>query len=81
MLLSARHADGWLDIHVADTGPGVDTVQRERLFEPFATGRPDGTGLGLAIACEMAEAHGGTLRLADGTDGALFILRLPAPCA
>lgn len=79
--LAAQHADGWLDIHVADTGPGVDPVQRGRLFEPFATGRPDGTGLGLAIAREMADAHGGTLTLADGNGGALFILRLPAPCA
>ncbi len=79
--LSARHADGWLTIHVGDTGPGIDPVQRGRLFEPFATGRPDGTGLGLAIAREMADAHGGTLELADGTGGAVFILRLPAPCA
>ena len=87
--LSARHEAGWLDLHVADTGPGVDPVQRGRLFEPFATGRPDGTGLGLAIAREMVEAHGGTLRLADssagtlpdGTAGALFMLRVPAPCA
>ena len=79
--LAAHHADGWLTIDVADTGPGVDPVQRGRLFEPFATGRPDGTGLGLAIAREMADAHGGTLELAEGTRGARFVLRLPAPCA
>lgn len=71
-------------ITVDDAGPGIDPQLRDRLFEPFATGRPDGTGLGLAIARELAEAHGGRLALADQVcgRGAAFILELPrsAPC-
>ena len=78
ILLSAWEETASLHIAVADTGPGVDPALRYRLFEPFATGRPDGTGLGLAIAREMAEAHGGQLGLAERPGfGAVFELRLP----
>lgn len=77
--LSARRDGDRLRIEVVDTGPGISPALRSRLFEPFATGRPDGTGLGLAIAREMAEAHDGTLELYDTFAGAAFILRLPAP--
>ncbi len=72
-----------LRIGVTDSGTGIDPALRPRLFEPFATSRPDGTGLGLAIAREMAVAHGGRLDLveADG-HGASFALDLPGamPC-
>ncbi len=74
-------ADG-VRIAVTDTGAGVDPSLRPRLFEPFATGRPDGTGLGLAIARELAEAHGGRLLLAEpggSGRGASFALELPRP--
>ncbi len=77
--LGAELTPGRLRLRVGDTGPGVGAAIRDRLFEPFATGRPDGTGLGLAIAREMAEAHGGSLTLSDQEPGrgALFILDLP----
>jgi len=71
---------------VADTGSGVSAELRERLFEPFVTGRADGTGLGLAIARELAEAHGGKLMLLDPGGampgrGAVFVLDLPSVMA
>jgi signal transduction histidine kinase len=77
--LRADRAQGWLRLGVSDTGSGVDGAIRSRLFEPFATGRPDGIGLGLAIAREMAEAHGGSLSLSEPEhgSGAVFILALP----
>jgi signal transduction histidine kinase len=65
-------------VTVSDTGPGVPESQRERIFVPFHTSRPDGTGLGLPIARRIAEAHGGRLLLADeGGPGAEFVLYLP----
>jgi signal transduction histidine kinase len=71
-----------LIITVEDTGSGVSSDLRDRLFEPFVTGRTEGTGLGLAIARELAEAHGGRLELrrAGGDapeEGAMFALVLP----
>ena len=48
-------------LRVLDTGPGPAPEFAERLFEPFATSKPDGTGLGLSVAQEIALAHGATL--------------------
>jgi signal transduction histidine kinase len=56
-------------IEVADTGPGVSERARAHLFEAFqGSTRPGGSGL--AIAAELVRAHGGEIRLADGTIGA-----------
>ncbi len=80
--ISATAVDGGLRLAVADGGEGVAPDLRDRLFEPFVTGRADGTGLGLAIARELADAHGGRLTLLDPGSatpgcGAVFVLDLP----
>jgi signal transduction histidine kinase len=65
-------------ITVADDGPGVPAKARERLFQAFqGSARRGGTGLGLAISQELISAHGGTLRLVDGTPGATFEIVIP----
>lgn len=67
--------DGRAIIKVADTGIGLDEVDRQRLFERLYRGpraremRPSGTGLGLAIARWIAESHGGIIDLADRDGG------------
>jgi len=75
--LSVRGDGAKVRFHVADTGPGVPEALRERLFEPFVTGRADGTGLGLAIVREIARAHDGEARLLPTSEGALFEVELP----
>jgi signal transduction histidine kinase len=80
--ISATASAGGLRLTVADGGVGVAPELRDRLFEPFVTGRADGTGLGLAIARELADAHGGHLTLLDPGSamprrGAVFALDLP----
>ncbi len=77
IILSAERANDRLSLRVCDTGPGVPEGIRERLFEPFVTGRADGTGLGLAIVREIARAHGGDARLIASLQGAVFELELP----
>jgi two-component system sensor histidine kinase HydH len=66
-----------LRLVVIDNGPGVPAADRERIFEPFVTGRPDGSGLGLAVAREVATAHGGRAYVADTEHGACFVIDIP----
>jgi signal transduction histidine kinase len=60
-----------------DDGPGVSAAERERIFEPFVTGRPDGSGLGLAVVREIASAHGGRAYLAEDSEVTCFVIDLP----
>ena len=65
-------------IELSDTGPGISEKARAHLFEAFqGSTRSGGTGLGLAIAAELAQAHGGDIRLIDGTIGATFRISIP----
>jgi signal transduction histidine kinase len=77
IVLSASGVDGRLRLRVSDTGPGVPADIRERLFEPFVTGRAEGTGLGLAIVREIARAHGGDAYLVASSQGAVFEVEVP----
>ena len=81
-VLIADGAD--LVIRVRDHGPGIPEEELERVFEPFyrlesSRNRDSGgTGLGLTIARDLAQAHGGSLLLANLAGGGLeATLRLP----
>jgi signal transduction histidine kinase len=76
---AAALPDGNLLLAVEDDGPGVPAALRERLFQPFATGRGDqGLGMGLYMARLIVEAHGGRVTLASGRQGgARFEVVLP----
>lgn len=77
--VEAREENAATVIEVADTGPGLPDHVRDRLFQPFARGDArGGTGLGLTIARELAQAHGGAVRLASsGAEGTVFRIELP----
>jgi signal transduction histidine kinase len=65
-------------LQVADTGPGLPERARAHLFEAFqGAARRGGTGLGLVIAAELIRAHGGDIRLIEGTIGASFRIVIP----
>jgi signal transduction histidine kinase len=71
--------NGAIAVSITDTGPGIDAVERERIFRPFWSRAGDGTGLGLPIARELAHALGGELALeSEMGKGSRFELRLPA---
>jgi PAS domain S-box-containing protein len=73
------HGAGAIIVAVEDSGPGIDPMRLDSIFEPFITTKPDGMGLGLAICRMIVDRHGGNLSaLSDGKIGARFQLVLPA---
>ena len=63
---------------MADHGPGVPEEDRDKIFEPFFTGKTQGTGLGLAVVRRVIEQHGGTIAvLSNPGGGALFRAEIP----
>lgn len=76
--ITGRREGAVVVIEVSDTGPGISGRAREHLFEAFqGSTRTGGSGLGLAIAAELVRAHGGEIRLVEGTIGATFRLMIP----
>lgn len=67
-----------VELHVIDTGVGMDARARERAFQDFWTSKPHGTGMGLAFVRRVVEAHGGDVGVqSQEGKGTTFILRLP----
>ncbi|MDR4471730.1 MAG: ATP-binding protein [Nitrospira sp.] len=60
----------WIDVTIADTGPGIPAAVREKIFDPFFTTKPPGkgTGLGLSIVHKIVTRHGGTVAV-DSLEG------------
>jgi signal transduction histidine kinase len=76
--ITGRREGAVVVIEVSDTGPGFSDKARAHLFEAFqGSTRTGGTGLGLAIAAELVRAHGGEIRLVEGTIGATLRLTIP----
>jgi signal transduction histidine kinase len=76
--ITGRREGAVVVIEVSDTGPGFSRKAQEHLFEAFqGSTRSGGTGLGLAIAAELVRAHGGEIRLVEGTIGATLRLTIP----
>jgi nitrogen fixation/metabolism regulation signal transduction histidine kinase len=67
----------WAELQIADEGPGLSNTSN--LFVPFFTTKPGGSGIGLVLSRQIAEAHGGSLRLENRPDrhGCIAHLRLP----
>jgi two-component system OmpR family sensor kinase len=82
---AAEQQPAWVELTVADQGPGIETSAAARVFERFYRGdvsrshETGGTGLGLAIVAALVDGHHGTvdLRTAPG-EGAVFTVRLPS---
>ncbi|HEX7050350.1 MAG TPA: HAMP domain-containing sensor histidine kinase [Longimicrobiales bacterium] len=68
----------WVEVTIADAGPGLPAGGRDRIFEPDYTTKSRGTGLGLALVRQAVDAHGGQVDARDRPGGgAEFTVRLP----
>jgi PAS domain S-box-containing protein len=74
----STEAEGYVEVCVADQGPGIREEDLNRIFNPFFTTKPDGTGLGLAISLSIVEGHGGQIHVDSRQGkGCAFRVRLP----
>jgi two-component system sensor histidine kinase PilS (NtrC family) len=65
------------EISFADTGPGINPQQTEKIFEPFQSNFEGGTGLGLAIVYQIVQAHEGKVwARSEVGKGTSFVVRL-----
>jgi signal transduction histidine kinase len=70
--------DHAIRLQVRDTGPGIPEEIRDRLFQPFVSGRTGGSGLGLAIVQRAVEAHRGLVLVESAPgSGTAFTIFLP----
>jgi signal transduction histidine kinase len=65
-LTSDSHDGTEIRVTVADTGPGVEEEDIERIFDAFHSTKPNGMGMGLAICRSIADAHGAHLWASAG---------------
>ena len=73
--LGERGSD-W-EMNFADTGPGIQPQQTEKIFEPFQSSFEGGTGLGLAIVYQIVQAHEGKVwARSEVGKGTSFVVRL-----
>ncbi|HEX3552563.1 MAG TPA: ATP-binding protein [Thermoanaerobaculia bacterium] len=76
--LRGREDAPWVQVRIADTGPGIPPDQLRRVFDPFYTTKRDGTGLGLAICHGIVEQHEGEIQMeSEVGSGTTVSVRLP----
>jgi signal transduction histidine kinase len=77
-VLPVRNESAYVELLFTDSGPGIPSEEKEKIFEPFYTTKEGGTGLGLAITRKIIEGHGGSITVESTSgSGATFHIRLP----
>jgi signal transduction histidine kinase len=69
--------DECVELTIADTGCGISSDDKEKLFLPYFSTKGRGTGLGLAIVNRILSDHEALIRVEDNTPGARFIIEIP----
>jgi signal transduction histidine kinase len=76
--IHAAIASDRLTFWVRDRGHGIAAIDRDRLFHPFFTTKPNGNGLGLAVSRNIVREHGGHIEAAAAEEGgSVFTVVLP----
>jgi PAS domain S-box-containing protein len=76
-----RYEDGWAEIRISDTGPGIPKELWPRIYDPFFTTRDVGMGRGQGLAVArtiVVTRHGGSIDFeTEPGKGTTFVIRLP----
>lgn len=84
---ASRQGDGWVDIRVIDTGPGIAPAELAKVFDKFhqvmtqdtLSDKPKGTGLGLSISKQIVEHYGGSIWVESLVgEGSTFGFKFPS---
>jgi signal transduction histidine kinase len=71
-------SDDMVEIRVSDTGPGIPTELREKIFRLYFTTKQEGSGIGLAMTFRIVQLHDGTIDFtSEPGKGTTFSIRLP----
>jgi PAS domain S-box-containing protein len=75
--ITAAGGKRYVEVNVADNGPGIPKELQEKLFQPFFTTKADGTGLGLAITKRIISAHKGNITVTSYPGATVFHVQIP----
>ena len=75
--VSAKRVGREIWISCQDTGPGISDEIKDKIFNLFYTTKDGGTGIGLSFAQNIIQAHGGTIRLGQSSQGSNFVITIP----
>src|SRR5207244_9594764 len=76
--IRTRQYNSTVTLDVSDTGQGLTTEERDRLFTPYYTTKQHGTGLGLAIVQSVVSDHGGKISV-ESEPGRASTFRIELP--
>jgi len=76
--IRTRSAGEYVEVTVADDGPGISGRDLPKVFDPFFTKRAEGTGLGLTIVHRIIDEHDGHIEVESGESGTVFTVSIPA---
>ncbi len=78
--IHSKVSGSWLEVSVADNGPGISADKIKRIFDPFVTTKAEGegTGLGLSIVKNLINRLQGEVKVESAPgEGTKFLLRIP----
>lgn len=79
IIQARRLPEGWIQVRICDTGPGIPPELLDRVFEPYFSTKPRGVGLGLAIVRQKTQLYGGSVQAeSELGKGATFVLKFPS---
>jgi signal transduction histidine kinase len=78
IVVTSSVEDDGIILTVSDSGPGIASEIKDKIFDPYFTTKSDGTGIGLSISHRIVTDHGGSLTVSDSElGGAEFRIEIP----